>query len=89
MAPWPWLIQVATIAFFLALPVAARFAVYGTYAALIAATPLTLFVVTGSRPGSELAARVLIGGLALAWIAGIVIAVARRRQRPGGAPPVP
>jgi len=89
MAPWPWLIQLATIAFFLVLPVAARIAVFGTYAALIAATPLTLFVVTGSRPGSELAAQVLIGCLALAWVAGIVIALTRRRHRRDGAPPVP
>jgi len=66
---------------------------------LIVATPLTLFLVTGGRAGSELAPRLLVAGLALAWAAGILVATSRRRRDRGGsaardaraegAPPVP
>lgn len=77
--PWPWVIQLITIALFLLLPAVARIAAFGTYAMLIVVTPLTLFLVTGGRAGSDLAPRLLVGGLALAWIVGVAVAAARRR----------
>lgn len=83
--PWPWVIQLVTIALLLLMSAVARIAVFGTYAMVIVVTPLTLFLVTGGREGSDLATRLLVGGLAAAWVAGVVIGVVRRR--PGGSEP--
>lgn len=87
--PWPWLLQLLTIATFLTLPSVARIAVSGTYATLIAVTPLTLFLLTGGGGAPDFAGLLLFAGLAVAWTIGIAVALARRGRRAEGAPPVP
>ena len=90
--PLPWAIQIATLAALLALPALAGLAVLGTYAILIAAVPLTLFLMTGGRAGSEVAPTLLFAGLTVAWMVGVGVALVRRLRRAGrvnSAPPVP
>ncbi len=88
-SPWPWLIQLAVIAGFLLVPPLARLAAFGTYAIVIVVTPLTLFLATGGGYDPELTARLLFVGLAIAWVAGVAIGIARRRWRSAPSPPVP
>ena len=90
---WPWLIQLVTIAAFLLAPAIARIAVVGTFAILVTATPLTLFLMTGGRAGSDIAGPLLFAGLAIAWVVGVAVGVGRSIKRPSagseGSPPVP
>ncbi len=86
---WAWLLQAATLVAFLVLPSAARIAAAGTYGVLIVATPLTIFLTSGGRDTANVSTPVLFGGLGAAWVAGVVMALARRSGRSDITPPVP
>jgi hypothetical protein len=80
-----WLAQLAVIAVLLAIPPLATLASVGTVAVLAAAIPaaVVLSAAGGSRvPGA--AGPILLTALAVAWVAGIVVAVVRRSRRVPG-----
>jgi hypothetical protein len=76
-----WLAQAAIIAVLLALPLLAGIAVVGSLAVLAAAIPsaVVLSAVGGSRSPAA-AGGVLLALLALAWLVGVGLAIARRSR---------
>jgi hypothetical protein len=74
--------QVAILAVLVALPRLATLFVAGTLAVLVAALPAAamLSLAGGSRP-SGVAGRLLVEIMTVAWLAGVVLAVRRRRAR--------
>jgi hypothetical protein len=74
-----WLAQLAIIALLLALPAVAAASAFGTLAALAAAVPTAVFLsATGGSREPEAAAAILAAVLALAYVAGVVVAIVRR-----------
>jgi hypothetical protein len=74
-----WLAQLAIIALLLALPAVAAASAFGTLAALAAAVPTAVFLsATGGSREPEAAAAILAAVLAVAYVAGVVVAIVRR-----------